>query len=180
LPSVHFLKCPLKRSGTLHCTISDSVCLELYDDSVNQAGETVTIKQWISEADVRDKRVLIVDEVNDTRTTLHFCMQTKTAIFNPTQIAIVIHNKLNLKIRAADNKGAEKDNVNIEHFWAGVNGKMTLNHTHDKFQMYGWCIHGMLLILMNTQDALKCVIKVFIIFAAFCFFPVLDSYSYCK
>ena len=52
-----------------------AISLELYDDATKTANETVLRKQWFTEepgtfgALVRGKRVLIVDEVDDTRVT---------------------------------------------------------------------------------------------------------------
>ena len=57
-----------------------AVSLELYDDSTNTARTTVVRKQWYdidSELGklVKGGRVLIVDEVDDTRATLEYCVK---------------------------------------------------------------------------------------------------------
>lgn len=58
-----------------------AVSLELYDDRTNSISETgVRLHQWYSESSgpgqlVENGNVLIVDEVDDTRTTLQFCVQ---------------------------------------------------------------------------------------------------------
>jgi hypothetical protein len=71
-----------------------AVGIVLYDDEKGQGAEPRK-SQWIDEAEekVRGKRVLIVDEVDDSRTTLQYCAE-ELAEHCPEEIAIaVIHNK---------------------------------------------------------------------------------------
>ncbi|PKL14831.1 MAG: phosphoribosyltransferase [Spirochaetae bacterium HGW-Spirochaetae-8] len=55
--------------------------------------------QWIDEVKqhLRDKRVLLIDEVDDTRATLSYCVQ-ELLEYEPSEIAVlVLHNKLKPK-----------------------------------------------------------------------------------
>jgi hypoxanthine phosphoribosyltransferase len=97
--------------------------LELYDDTVNKPTDDVKIKQWIHESDIAGKRVLIVDEVDDTRTTLHFCVQ-EIRLSNPASVGVfVVHNKLKEKKKAGhwDDNTQPTDQVLVEHYWPGAN-----------------------------------------------------------
>ena len=59
--------------------------------------------QWFDETSgvgrlVRGKRVLVVDEVDDTRTTLQYCCEELMRTNRPAAIAVaVVHNKLKEK-----------------------------------------------------------------------------------
>ena len=100
-----------------------AVSLELYDDSTNTARSTVKKVQWFDEqsevgSKVRDQRVLIVDEVDDTRTTLQYCVEEVIKTNKPAEIAVaVVHNKLKPK------KGKLPDGVvymagaDVENHW---------------------------------------------------------------
>ena len=80
-----------------------AVSLELYDDNTKTANATVKKVQWFDETsgvgkNVRGKRVLIVDEVDDTRTTLAYCVDEIKKTNEPSAIAVaVVHNKLKQK-----------------------------------------------------------------------------------
>lgn len=80
-----------------------AVSLELYDDKTNTMREKVKKVQWLDEdtgdLKIRGKRVLIVDEVDDTRTTLMYCVEELLQSQNaPAAIAVaVVHNKLKKK-----------------------------------------------------------------------------------
>ena len=89
-----------------------AVSLELYDDATKTANATVQRKQWFDEtpgtfgALVRGKRVLIVDEVDDTRVTLQFAVEELKKTNAPAAIGVlVVHNKLKEK------KGVLPDDV---------------------------------------------------------------------
>ena len=79
-----------------------AVSVELYDDTTNSAGTNVNIKQWFDDSYgtgklVKNGRVLIIDEIDDTRKTLE-CVVNKIQQHNPSDIAIgVIHNKIKKK-----------------------------------------------------------------------------------
>ena len=80
-----------------------AVSLELYDDRTNTMNSTVKKVQWYTDEQsaefVRGKRVLIVDEVDDSRTTLRYCVDTVLAGADvPAEIGVaVVHNKLKEK-----------------------------------------------------------------------------------
>ena len=76
-----------------------AVSLELYDDSTNSVRASgVKCLQWFDTATwpgnlVNNGKVLIVDEVDDTRTTLQFCVE-QVQKSKPSSIAVaVVHNK---------------------------------------------------------------------------------------
>jgi len=79
-----------------------AVSVELYDDTTNSAGTNVNIKQWFDDSYgtgklVKNGRVLIIDEIDDTRKTLE-CVVNKVQQHNPSDIAVgVIHNKIKKK-----------------------------------------------------------------------------------
>ena len=81
-----------------------AVGLEFYDDNTNTINKKgVQIKQWFSTdygpgALVENGRVLIVDEVDDTRTTLAACVSELRKRHKPSQVGcLVVHNKLKAK-----------------------------------------------------------------------------------
>jgi hypoxanthine phosphoribosyltransferase len=105
-----FLKVPIK-----------SVSMELYNDVTDEIGEHVIIKQWIDESDIKDKNILVVDEVDDTRMTLYSCVE-KLRQFSPkTVAAFVVFNKLKKKTKGGhwDDKSVPPTNVNVDHYWPG-------------------------------------------------------------
>ena len=89
-----------------------AISLELYDDATKTANANVLRKQWFDEtpgtfgALVRGKRVLIVDEVDDTRATLQYAIEELHRLNAPAAIGVlVVHNKLKPK------KGTLPDDV---------------------------------------------------------------------
>lgn len=79
-----------------------AVSVELYDDNTNTTKESVNIKQWFDDSYgtgqlVKNGKVLIVDEIDDTRKTLE-CVVNKVQEHQPSSIAVaVIHNKVKVK-----------------------------------------------------------------------------------
>ena len=79
-----------------------AVSVELYDDNTNTTKESVNIKQWFDDSYgtgqlVKNGKVLIVDEIDDTRKTLE-CVVNKVQEHQPSNIAVaVIHNKVKVK-----------------------------------------------------------------------------------
>jgi hypoxanthine phosphoribosyltransferase len=81
-----------------------AISLELYDDATNSIRETgVVCHQWFDETSepgklVRGGNILIVDEVDDTRTTLQYAVETVLKKCNPAKVGVcVVHNKLKPK-----------------------------------------------------------------------------------
>ncbi len=80
-----------------------SVSVKLYDDSL-EAGdglmENIQVNQWFSDEAAKifkGKRVLVVDEVDDTRTTLAYVVN-RMLEYEPSEVAtFVLHNKLKEK-----------------------------------------------------------------------------------
>lgn len=79
-----------------------AVSVELYDDNTNTVKDSVNIKQWFDDTYgsgtlVKNGRVLIIDEVDDTRKTLEF-VTNEIMTYSPAEIAVgVIHNKIKVK-----------------------------------------------------------------------------------
>lgn len=100
-----------------------AVALELYDDSTNTARSSVKKVQWFDEnsdvgSKVHGERILIVDEVDDSRSTLQFCVEELIKTNAPGKIAVaVVHNKTKAK------KGVLPDDVlylagaDVPDFW---------------------------------------------------------------
>ena len=80
-----------------------AVSLELYDAS-DAIGQEVTVRQWFDGTDstaalVRGKRVLVVDEVDDSRTTLQFACEMLERRNGPAEMCVcVVHNKRREKV----------------------------------------------------------------------------------
>jgi len=81
-----------------------AISLELYDDATDTPNTNVLKKQWFDEtpgtfgALVRGKRVLVVDEVDDTRRTLQYAVEELRRSNSPAAVAVmVVHNKLKPK-----------------------------------------------------------------------------------
>jgi hypoxanthine phosphoribosyltransferase len=79
-----------------------AVSLELYNDATNTKNAAVKRVQWYDEDEglgaLKGKRVLIMDEVDDTRTTLKYCVEEVLRTSQPAAIAVaVVHNKLKPK-----------------------------------------------------------------------------------
>lgn len=71
------------------------VTLSLYNGE--EKGDNIQVIQWIND-NLFDKKVLIVDEIDDTRTTLGFCLEKLQKDNNAIDVGIfVVHNKLKEK-----------------------------------------------------------------------------------
>lgn len=70
-----------------------------YYDSNNQPKDTIEKIQWIDEVEqkLEGKKILLVDEVDDSRFTLEYCLRELLA-HRPSEMAVaVLHNKLKTK-----------------------------------------------------------------------------------
>eukprot|EP00535_Pseudo-nitzschia_heimii_P011081 CAMPEP_0197200186 /NCGR_PEP_ID=MMETSP1423-20130617/34268_1 /TAXON_ID=476441 /ORGANISM="Pseudo-nitzschia heimii, Strain UNC1101" /LENGTH=194 /DNA_ID=CAMNT_0042654061 /DNA_START=147 /DNA_END=728 /DNA_ORIENTATION=+ len=100
-----------------------AVSLELYDDSTNTARSKVKKIQWFDErsevgSKVRDRKVLIVDEVDDTRTTLQYCIEEVIETNKPAEIAVaVVHNKLKPKKGVIPEGVIYMAGADVENHW---------------------------------------------------------------
>merc|ERR1712147_365414 len=105
-----------------------AVSLELYDDATKTARDTVELKQWFDEGicfgkRVRGRRVLIVDEVDDTRTTLQYAVEELRRRNAPAAVAVlVVHNKRKPK------RGAVPQDVTY----------IACEHVADHWNCYPW------------------------------------------
>jgi hypoxanthine phosphoribosyltransferase len=65
--------------------------------SHNNLPTTPREHQWLDGIDIAGKKILVVDEVDDTRVTLEYCLN-RLFTHNPAEIAVfVLHNKLKPK-----------------------------------------------------------------------------------
>mmetsp|Transcript_9639 Transcript_9639/g.28765 ORF Transcript_9639/g.28765 Transcript_9639/m.28765 type:complete len:204 (+) Transcript_9639:141-752(+) len=100
-----------------------AVSLELYDDTTNTAGTTVKKIQWFDETSrvgsrVRGQKVLVVDEVDDTRATLQYCVEELVRTNRPAEIAVaVVHNKLKLKKGSLPEDVVYMAGADVEDHW---------------------------------------------------------------
>ena len=100
-----------------------AVSLELYDDSTNTARSTVKKIQWFDEqsevgSKVRDQKVLIVDEVDDTRTTLQYCVEEVIKTNGPSEVAVaVVHNKVKPKKGVLPEGVIYMTGADVENHW---------------------------------------------------------------
>lgn len=101
-----------------------AISLELYDDATNTIRpKGVVCHQWFDENSepgklVKDGNVLIVDEVDDTRTTLQYAVELLLEKCQPKKVGVcVVHNKNKPK------KGTLADEIayfaaeNVEDHW---------------------------------------------------------------
>jgi len=82
-----------------------AMIVKLYDDITDEIGNAPEKVQWLNDeqlATLKGKRVLIVDEIDDTRKTLAYCArEVKKA--GPEAVGIfVVHNKLKDKMDELD------------------------------------------------------------------------------
>lgn len=67
-----------------------TVTLSYYND---QTATVLKKQQWLDIVDIRNKKILIVDEVDDTRATLAFC-SNEVLLHEPAEVAVfVLHHK---------------------------------------------------------------------------------------
>jgi uncharacterized protein len=96
-----------------------TVTVELYNENDNKTHQIKQI-QWLSEEFIKDidgKNILIIDEMDDTRTTLAYCANEINK-YNPNNILIgVLHNKLKNKLGVFDSKFIYIPNENINDIW---------------------------------------------------------------
>lgn len=70
-----------------------TVSINFYEG--DQAGSTPVTTQWLDESrvDINNKKILVVDEVDDTRATLNYCLQ-QLLDYQPAELGIfVLHHK---------------------------------------------------------------------------------------
>ena len=91
------------------------VTLSLYDD--DKIKDTVEIIQWIDN-DLSEKKIMIVDEVDDTRKTLDFCIKRFKLINNAKDIGVfVLQNKIKEKLGQLDDDIKYISCENVQDDW---------------------------------------------------------------
>ncbi|HUX50347.1 MAG TPA: phosphoribosyltransferase [Spirochaetia bacterium] len=101
-----------------------TVGLKLYDEQNRPSGSPRKI-QWIDEVEKKlaGRRILLVDEVDDSRTTLEYCLN-ELLTHKPTEIAVgVLHNKRKVK------RGAYPESVTRIYFGREI---------EDRWIVYPW------------------------------------------
>lgn len=102
------------------------VSLTSYDENDKKLDTLKTI-QWMDFSQIKDKRILIVDEVDDTRETLSYIVNrlVNEENINKTNLGIfVVHNKI--KPKALVN-----ENLDIAYYLAG-------EEVEDNWIVYPW------------------------------------------
>jgi len=101
------------------------VSISTYDEN-NKAIDNPRIVQWMDFSKLKDKKILIVDEVDDTRKTLKFLLnKLKNEGLKRENLGIfVIHNKLK-------KKDIDMYYLNISYYHSGEDVK-------DKWIVYPW------------------------------------------
>ena len=95
------------------------VTLSLYNDT--EMGDQIEVVQWV-DLDLKDKKVLIIDEVDDSRKTLDFCIEELKSKNNAENIGVfVLQNKIKNKV----------SELNDIHY-------MCCEEVEDKWIVYPW------------------------------------------
>lgn len=101
------------------------ITINFYDEN-DQIQEKPNIHQWVNYNDVKNKKILIVDEVDDTRKTLHYIVD-HLKFFEPKEIGVVVlNNKLKPKLDFEDVRyysAQETEDKWIVYPWDGYDGK---------------------------------------------------------
>ena len=83
-----------------------AVIVSFYNE-IDEKTDRPVKKQWLNDQNInhiKDKRVLIIDELDDTRTTLSF-VQKEISSYSPKSVGIfVVHNKLKDKNEHLDDE----------------------------------------------------------------------------
>ena len=101
-----------------------TVGVKLYGDDNKIDGGPSKV-QWIDEVErkLKGKRVLLIDEVDDTRTTLAYCLRELLA-HEPAEIAVAV-------LHCKDKPKRDKIPAPVTRYWAG-------QHLDDIWVVYPW------------------------------------------
>jgi hypoxanthine phosphoribosyltransferase len=70
-----------------------SITVSSYDDSKQECTNRIKKEQWIDGVSITGKKILVVDDIDDSRATIEYCL-SELLIQNPSEIAMfVLHNK---------------------------------------------------------------------------------------
>lgn len=103
-----------------------TIALSRYSDEIGTAPSDIPVKlQWLEgTVNMDGKKVLVIDEVDDERTTLDFTLNELIECYPETEFsAFVVHNKMKEK------KGKLPED--LKHFFTGKN-------IHDYWINYAW------------------------------------------
>ncbi len=106
-----------------------------YYDANDRPTDTPRKVQWIEEAErqLSGRRILLVDEVDDSRTTLEYCIR-ELMRHNPAGISVaVLHNKLKEK-RGVHTSGSRASTSRAATFpisGSSIPGTRTISTEHD-------------------------------------------------
>lgn len=102
-----------------------TVGVKLYDEADQPMGEGPQKVQWIDEVErkLKGRKVLLIDEVDDSRTTLAYCLR-ELLRHEPAEIAVaVLHCKDKPKLATLPPQ--------VQRYWAGL-------HLADGWIVYPW------------------------------------------
>jgi hypoxanthine phosphoribosyltransferase len=101
-----------------------TVGVKLYNDA-NQMGDHPEKVQWIDEVErkLRGKKVLLIDEVDDSRTTLAYCLRELLS-HHPAEIGVAV-------LHCKDKPKAEQFPAEVKRYWVG-------QHLEDIWVVYPW------------------------------------------
>jgi len=101
-----------------------TVGVKLYGDDNKMAGGPSKV-QWIDEVErkLKGKRVLLIDEVDDTRTTLAYCLRELLS-HQPEEIAVAV-------LHCKDKAKLDQIPPQVTRYWAG-------QHLEDIWVVYPW------------------------------------------
>ena len=101
-----------------------TVGVKLYNDD-NQMGDGPKKVQWIDEVErkLKGKRVLLIDEVDDSRTTLAYCLRELLS-HHPAEIGVAV-------LHCKDKQKNDEFPPAVERYWVG-------QHLPDIWVVYPW------------------------------------------
>lgn len=101
-----------------------TVGVKLYNDA-DQMGEGPKKVQWIDEVErkLKGKKVLLIDEVDDTRTTLAYCLR-ELLTHRPAEIGVAV-------LHCKDKAKCDQFPTSVKQYWVG-------EHLPDIWVVYPW------------------------------------------
>ena len=101
-----------------------TVGVKLYNDA-NQMGDHPEKVQWIDEVErkLRGRKVLLIDEVDDSRTTLAYCLRELLS-HHPAEIGVAV-------LHCKDKAKADEFPSEVKQYWVG-------QHLKDIWVVYPW------------------------------------------
>ena len=104
-----------------------AISVNSYDDNNNNSH--INILQWINKDIIENKKILIVDEIDDTRKTLEYVVNKIKEELEPSQIGVaVVHNKKKQKLCMG---------LVVDYYYCA-------QEIEDKWVVYPWDNHGII------------------------------------